>query len=1061
MRRQRNASYRRSIICLALTLAAMVLVLMLPARSQDGSTSLEGLVEDLSGARIAAANVALANSDNGYRVAAKTDGEGRFHFAMLAPGIYAVTVSSPGMSDATQSGLKLHVGGSFQVQFKLRPEGHAESIVVVAPPPVLDPESSEVAHTIDQQAITDLPLNGRRYTDLALLSPGVTQDPRGLTSGSNGDLSYGGTRGYQNSYLVDGADNNNSFYAQARGRYRAPYQFSNEVIKEFRVSSNGYSAELGRAGGAVFNVVTNSGGNHWHGTGFLYARDRTFDAQSAYVSSQPYEQQRQFGGTVSGPLVKNRVFLYLGYDQHQLTVPEIVQFGNGASAVVPQAADYDYLDQALVFGAAAKLNAMAGEYPTYMGGNAGFAKIDFMLSSKQLLFFRLSTSRYSGTNNVYFDPASPVSTYTEDNNGSEDVATESLAASWTSAWTNHLSTNLRAQFSRDLQQSFANSDAPKIKIYNVVDGMGRSNILPRTTQEHKLHLADTVSYNKGRMNWKFGGDYLQGWIYNYYPAMFGGEFYFDNVKVNPWFFTPEKYGEPLTPLRAYAHGVPRYYAQDFGNAESHPNSRSYAWFVQDTIRLTRKLTVNAGLRYDLQTFEVPGLVSNPLYAPAGKVPTVTDNFSPRIGFSYSLGENHPWVFRGGFGRFYSLIPAMYASQVETDNGITNTELFLDIMKPADAAIFPKYPNTLVNCPPGATVCTPPASVASHLTSQVSAFAADFQTPYTEQASATVEYGLTRKLNLSASYLYVHGEHLIRSLDANLPKPKVSEYPVYDDQSVFTGQYYSVESFATWQTTKSVDCPYPPCINDLQRPDPRLGTINSFESAATSIYNGVTVLLKGQVGKQLFIRAGYTFAKAIDDGTDSLVVGRPGNVQNAYATQLERGLSVTDQRHRFVASTVYEPLPVHYQFRALNAVLSNWKASSVFTAGSGRPINATMAGDSNRDDNIYNDRLPGAVRNSYIGPDYFTIDLRLSKGFQLSERVRITLLAESFNVSNRVNERVDITDDGFLNSAGQFVAYSTTVGKTQYPGEFVKNSKFLMPTNSYAPRQVQFAVKASF
>ena len=157
---------------------------------------------------------------------------------------------------------------------------------------------------------------------------------------------------------------------------------------------------------------------------------------------------------------------------------------------------------------------------------------------------------------------------------------------------------------------------------------------------------------------------------------------------------------------------------------------------------------------------------------------------------------------------------------------------------------------------------------------------------------------------------MHGEHLLRSLDVNLPKPKITEYPVYDDQSVFTGQYYSVESFATWQTNKSVDCPYPPCLNDVQRPDPRLETINSFESAASSEYNGLTVMLKGQIGKQFFIRAGYTWAKAIDEGTDSLVVGRPGNVQNACATQLERGLSVTDLRRRFVASTVYDPAPVH-------------------------------------------------------------------------------------------------------------------------------------------------------
>jgi hypothetical protein len=471
MQRPRSRGYRGSIICLVLSLAALLLLAILPARGQDGNTSLQGIVEDLSGARIAHGNVTLINSDNGYHASAATDGEGRFAFNMLAPGRYAITASASGMADFTQAGLELHVGGSMQLQLKLRPAGRVEVITVVAPP-VIDPDSGEVSQVIDERAIADLPLNGRRYTDLALLSPAVTQDPRGLTSGSNGDLSYGGTRGYQNSYLVDGADNNNSFYAQARGRYRAPYQFSNEVIKEFRVSSNGYSAELGRAGGAVFNVVTNSGGNYWHGTGFFYVRDRTFDAQSAYVTSQPDEHQRQFGGTFSGPLLKNRVFLYLGYDQHQLTVPQIMQFGNGAASVIPQPTDYDRLDQALVFGAAAQLNSLAGEYPTNMGGNAGFAKLDFNLSSKQLLFFRLSTSRYSGVNNVFFDPASPITSFTADNNGTEDVKTESLASSWTSAWTNHWSTNLRAQFSRDVQQSFANSEAAKIKIYGIVDGMG-------------------------------------------------------------------------------------------------------------------------------------------------------------------------------------------------------------------------------------------------------------------------------------------------------------------------------------------------------------------------------------------------------------------------------------------------------------------------------------------------------------------------------------------------------------------------------------------------------------
>ena len=128
------------------------------------------------------------------------------------------------------------------------------------------------------------------------------------------------------------------------------------------------------------------------------------------------------------------------------------------------------------------------------------------------------------------------------------------------------------------------------------------------------------------------------------------------------------------------HEVPRYYIQDFGTSVSHPNSRSYAFFVQNGIRFSRSLTVNVGLRYDLQTFDISDLLSNPLYAPSGKVPTDTNNFSPRVGFTYSIGERHPVVVRGGFGRFYSLIPGMYPSQVETDNGLAQNHLYLDIMR---------------------------------------------------------------------------------------------------------------------------------------------------------------------------------------------------------------------------------------------------------------------------------------------------------------------------------------------------------------------------------------------
>jgi len=704
-----------SVYGVACLLVAVVVVigfaLPLWVSAQDGSSALNGVVEDITGARVPAAIITIANPANGFRRDTTADAAGNFSFGILPPGSYNVSATAPGMAIAKAIAVELHVGGNEQIQLRLAPSGQPETINVTSEMEAVETPGSEVSHVVPQSAIENLPINGRRFTDLALLTPGVTQDPRGLTSDSNGDLSVGGIRGFQNSFQVDGADNNNSFYAQARGRYRAPYQFSNEVIKEFRVASNSYSAEQGRAGGAVFNVITKSGSNNWHGGAFYYLRDSLFDAQQPYAMCKPDDRRQQFGGTLGGPIRKDRAFFYAGFDQHFLTVPSIMQFGNGASSVVPQPTDYDYTDQALVMTAAQHLNTMGGVYPTTMNGNAGFGKMDFVLSHKHSAFVRLSTSRFSGTNNVFFDPSSPMTSYAETDNGTESVKTESLAAALVSAWTNNLATNFRAQFSRDLQQSTANSDAPLTKIYNLVAGFGRSSMLPRETREHKLHIADTLSYQTTRVQWKFGGEFLQAWIYNYYPGMFGGEYYFSNVKVNPWTYAPMKHGEPLTPLRAYAHEVPRYYMQNFGTAESHPNSRTYDAFAQTTIRATRSLTLNVGVRYDLQTFQAGNLVTNPLYLPSGKIPTETHNFSPRFGFAYNIGERNPWVIRGGGGLYYMQIPGIYASQVATDNGLTQSRLYIDLMVPAQAAVFPSYPKPLVNCPPGALVCRPPASVA--------------------------------------------------------------------------------------------------------------------------------------------------------------------------------------------------------------------------------------------------------------------------------------------------------------------------------------------------------------
>ncbi len=1046
-----------------------VVVFAAAVAAQDSSTgALRGTVEDTGGGRIASAEITVLNTATGARRTTVCDEEGSFAVQMLAPGEYSVQVSAPGMQGQVRPAVRVELGAETQIQFQLRVAETKETVTVSGQPALVDTVPSGVSSLLDERAINSLPLNGRRFTDLALLAPGVTQDPRGMTSSSNGDLAFGGVRGYQSSFLVDGADNNNAFFAQARGRYRAPYQFSNEVVQEFRVSSNAYGAELGRAGGAVVNVVTKSGSNHLHGAAFYYLRDSAFNAQHPFVDFKPQDRQHQFGFTLGGPIRRNRMFFFGGFDQHVFHVPAVVRFADGSSVVTPQKGaeplyhgDYEDSDQGLVFAAAAQLTALAGTYPAALLGNAGFLKLDLTLTPRHFFSARISTSRYWGANNVFFDPSSPITNYAISNNGEESVRTESAVVSLSSALTFHLTSHLRAQFSRDLQESSTNSGDTLTRIYGIIDGFGRSSILPRQTREHRFHLAETISLDGRRHSWKFGGDVLLTWIKNFFPSLFGGEYIFDDMRVDPWTFAPMTYGMKITPLRAYAHGVPRYYIQNFGAAVSHPDTNEYAGFAQDTVRLTGRLALSLGVRYDLQTFSQQGLVSNPLWPLSGKVPRDRNNFAPRLGLAYSLGNERPLVIRAGYGWFYTRIPQIYTSALATDNGIANTHLILDSMDFYDRQVFPSYPNPLGRCGLSAASCAAPEDIAGRLTTEVSSFSARYKTPRVEQASMNLEKELAHRMAAGVSFLHVRGQNLLRARDVNLPEPQVVEYPVYDESETNLLGYYNVQTFSEWQLVRSISCPFPPCINPLRRPIPELGAINVFESAASSQYDGLTFSLKRRMTHGLYLRIGYTWAHAVDNGQDALVAGRPVTVQNSYAASAEKASSVTDQRHRFVFSWITEPRPFGRGQEFLGAIFNDWKFAGVMTAGSGRPFEARIAGDPNRDGNNANDRLPGVGRNAFTGPDYATTDLRISRSFLLGEKTRLELLAESFNLFNRQNRRVTVSDDGFLNSAGQFVVVDKHIGINYFPGYYRRTANFRRATDAYAPRQIQFAVRFTF
>src|SRR5580704_9472737 len=361
---------------------------------QDSATgTIRGAVVDSTGGRIPRASVVVVNPATGRRYSAASDSLGRFAIDLLPPGDYSARAVAEGMSPQVTPSLHVDVGGVVELEFRLTVASVQEKVTVSAAPGLVDTQPAAVSTLLDDRALSELPLNGRRSSDLMLLSGGVTQDPRSLTSATNGDLSFGGLRGFQNSFLLDGGDFNNAFFAQARGLYRTPYQFSNEVVQEFRVSSNSSGAELGRAGGAVVNVVTKSGSNHWHGTGLYYLRDSGFGgAADPFMTFKPHSRQQQGGATLGGPVKKNKIFFFAGFDQHYFHVPDVVEFLNGAMQVVPQAGtgpyspgDYEATDQALVFAAAAQLTSLAGSYPAAQIGNASYTKLDINLSPRNQL----------------------------------------------------------------------------------------------------------------------------------------------------------------------------------------------------------------------------------------------------------------------------------------------------------------------------------------------------------------------------------------------------------------------------------------------------------------------------------------------------------------------------------------------------------------------------------------------------------------------------------------------------------------------------------------------------
>ncbi len=996
----------------ALVVLSLVLAVTAFAQSQATTGNIEGRIVDPNGAAVPGSTVTATNQQTGLEKTATSDSEGNYRIILLPPGTYTVRAAGQGFTQSEFRDVAVTVGSKTPLDVGLSVGGTSGVVTVTSEAPVVETTRTSVATTINQRSIENLPINGRNFQDFSTLSPGVIRDPRG------GDLSVGGQRGTFNSLQVDGVDNNNTFFGQALGRggVRPPYQFSEESVQEFQVNQNGFSAEFGRAGGAVINVVTKSGTNEFHGGAFEYFRDESLNSNDPVTKAnesrrgQPNKRSalriNQFGARIGGPINRNKAFFFITYDGQRANVPQVLDVPNLATAPA---------------GALAILTPKLNTYPVGRKQDVLLGKVDFVINPQNQLTFRYNHQGFTGVNNENNGTLS-----VQEHSGNSLVKSDTFSGTLTTTVTQRVINEFRFQLARDKEPGQANSDSPEAVIATGGGNLniGRNNFSPRETTIKRIQLINNISYLHGRSNWKFGEDFNHDNVFNFFPGIFSGSYTFPSYT-------------------AFSTNTPSAYTQNFPGAgttggTTAPNLSEFAFFGQNDFRATSKLTLNLGLRYDYEKPACPPIKNlDPLLLNNGvntaNCPRDKNNFAPRAGFSYSPDEKT--VIRAGFGIYYGRTPAIVTGTAHSQNGINVTGINLTAAQIVAAGLV--YPRILT-APPAGTSANP----------NLFLFAPDYVQPYTEQGRIGIEREVGRNLSISATYLYYHGLHLTRTRDINLFAP-VPFARVGPDGVTYTFQRFA--STTVRPISRTVGQSY--------------NRINIFESASRSIYNGLAIQATQRLTRGFQFIAAYTYSKAKDDRPDqtAVVVGADDAkiVENQIAPANDFGRSDTDLRHRFVFSPVYQWGTIKWSDNAIaRALFSDYTLSSIVQFQSGSPYSALVAGDPNNDGNRSNDRLPGTVRNQFTTPSVYQFDVRLTRAIKFGENVRVKLIGEAFNIFNRSN--VVLVNTTFFNYSG---GAAGTLTAPSFITAFGTPRSFSSPasgTTTFAsPRQIQLAIKFDF
>ncbi len=715
-----------------------------------GLGGITGVVTDASGATVSNAEVLVDNERLGIHRKINTGGGGVFNAPALVPNTgYQVTVNAPGFTQFQNRDITVLVGQNVNIRARLDVQSASTRVEVVDETPATETKI-DVSQNVTQAQIDNLPINGRRVDSFVLLTPTVVPD------GTFGLLSFRGISG-GNTFLTDGNDTTETFYGENAGRTRVPTQISQDAVQEFQVLSSAYSAEYGRATGGVVNTVTKSGSNRFDGSAFWFFRNRTLDARDPFSTINPSEVRHQFGGNLSGPIVKNKLFFFLNTEEQRRQFPLVSSIINPS---VVNSNTQSFLNCGVASGGLpaatpAQCAAINSTLPRFYGilprtgdQDTALGKIDWRPTDRNSFSFSFNYQHFNSPNGIQTG-AVVTSGGALNSNGTDDVQVRYGRAQWTFVPTGTIVNEARFGWFKDRQaDSLLTTYAdPRLGALSVsVNGLaiGSGNYIPRIQpSESRFQYADNLSWTRGNHNLKFGVDYLNTEDYTNQLLNGAGSYSYQNANA----FALD-YSGNTTGAKNYSS-----FTQGFGRRDVDAKFQDIAVYAQDSYRLRPNLTLYYGLRYEYTFTPTPPL-KNSDYPQTGRVPEYGKNFGPRAGFSWAVNNGNT-VIRSGYGIYTGRFPGSSYNSLFTTNNLYQQTLLLQPTNAAQLAVAPVFPNIL-SSPAG----TPGAAVVG--------FAVDnLRTPMSQQADFAIQQALGKNTSFSASYIWSRAAHLITVRNLNL------------------------------------------------------------------------------------------------------------------------------------------------------------------------------------------------------------------------------------------------------------------------------------------------------